>query len=131
VRIVARTPLGTVAVDLETEEAELLGVAFELPLRTPLEISLPLLVDAAVAGSRIVAVVDRRPPLVVSDDAGLTWTEAGGGLPGGRAVAVSENEPDLVVYAARNRLYVSHDGGRFWRALRAELPEIEAIALVD
>jgi hypothetical protein len=34
-----------------------------------------------------------------------------------------------VVYAARNRLYLSEDGGRFWRALAPELPEIEAVSL--
>jgi len=39
------------------------------------------------------------------------------------------DNPDLIVYAARNRLYVSADGGRFWRALAPELPAIEAVAL--
>jgi photosystem II stability/assembly factor-like uncharacterized protein len=76
----------------------------------------------------VVAIVARRPPLVVSRDAGTTWREAGGGLPPGRAVAIDENDPDRIVYAARNRLYVSDDGGRFWRALVAELPEIEAVS---
>jgi hypothetical protein len=130
VRIAARTSLGIVAVDLESGEAELLEEGFELPLRPPVDVDLPLLVDAASAGSTVVAVVDRRPPLVVSHDAGRTWTETGGGLPGGRAVAVSEDDPDLVVYAARNRIYVSRDGGRFWQSLAAELPEIEAIGLL-
>jgi hypothetical protein len=45
-------------------------------------------------------------------------------------VAIAEHDPDLVLYAARNRLYLSRDGGRFWRALAAELPEIEAVALL-
>ena len=75
------------------------------------------------------AVVDARPPLAVSHDAGMTWTEAGGGLPKGRSVAVAEDDPDLVLYGARNRLYVSRDGGRFWSALAAELPEIEAVEI--
>jgi hypothetical protein len=44
-------------------------------------------------------------------------------------VALAEDDPDLVVYAARNRLYVSRDGGRFWQALTPELPEIVAVAL--
>jgi hypothetical protein len=35
------------------------------------------------------------------------------------------------VYAARNRLYVSRDGGVFWTALAVELPEIEALALTE
>jgi photosystem II stability/assembly factor-like uncharacterized protein len=93
------------------------------------ELSLPLLVSAAATGSMVVAVVDRRPPLVVSNDAGRTWREAGGGLPPGRAVAIGEDDPDVVLYAARNRLYLSTDGGRFWRALVIELPEIEALEL--
>jgi hypothetical protein len=77
----------------------------------------------------VVAVVDRRPPLVISNDTGRTWREAGGGLPPGRAVALAWNDPDYALYAARNRLYVSENGGLFWRALAIELPEIEAVAL--
>jgi hypothetical protein len=76
-------------------------------------------------------VVDRRPPLAVSYDAGRTWREAGGGLPKGRAVAVADDDPDCILYAARNRLYLSTDGGRFWRSLAPELPEIAAVAWVD
>jgi hypothetical protein len=33
-----------------------------------------------------------------------------------------------VLYGARNRLYVSGDGGTFWRALGVELPEIRDVA---
>jgi hypothetical protein len=33
------------------------------------------------------------------------------------------------VYGARNRLYVSRNGGRFWTALAVELPEITAVAV--
>jgi photosystem II stability/assembly factor-like uncharacterized protein len=74
-----------------------------------------------------VAVVNRRPPLAVSYDAGRTWNEAGGGLPKGITVAIDEDNPDRILYAARNRLYLSTDGGRFWRALVPELPEIESV----
>jgi hypothetical protein len=42
-------------------------------------------------------------------------------------VALGEN-PDHVLYGARNRLFVSGDGGRFWRALAVELPEIHDVA---
>ena len=77
----------------------------------------------------VIAVVSRRPPLAVSNDAGRTWRESGGGLPPGRAIAIADDDPDHVLYAARNRLYLSTDGGRFWRALTLELPEIEAVAL--
>lgn len=86
-----------------------------------------LLVDVDAAGSAIVVCVDRRPPLLVSHDAGTTWTERGAGLPPGRAVALGET-PDDVLYAGRNRLHVSRDGGIFWRAVGVELPEIRDAA---
>ena len=62
-----------------------------------------------------------------SENSGQTWTERGSGLPPGRAVALGAN-PDHVLYGARNRLYVSADGGRFWRSLTVELPEIRDVA---
>ncbi len=65
--------------------------------------------------------------MLVSHDAGLTWRESGRGLPPGRAVAVAADNPDVLVYGARNRLYVSTDGGVFWTVLALELPEIEAV----
>ena len=115
--------------EVELEEEVVLGVDSDAHL-DPLgpEVALPRVVATAAAGSTVVAVVDRRPPLAVSHDAGLTWREAGGGLPAGRAVAISDDNPDLVLYAARNRLYLSTDGARFWRALTPELPEIQAVA---
>ena len=91
-------------------------------------LNLPRVLAAAAAGSTVVAVVDARPPLLVSYDAGSTWRESGRGLPAGRAVAISDDDPDLIVYAARNRLYVSRNGGVFWSALPVELPEIAAVA---
>jgi hypothetical protein len=125
-RALAETTLGLVAVDLETEEADLLGEG-TLPRGTP-QVSLPLLVDADRLGSRIVAVVERRPPLVISDDAGVTWREAGGGLPRGSAVAISPEHPDHIVFATASRLYLSEDGGRFWRSLAPELIDVVAVA---
>jgi hypothetical protein len=92
---------------------------------------LPRLVAASGSGSTVVAVVDAKPPLAVSHDAGRTWRESGRGLPPGRAVAVSAENPDHVLFAAGNRLYVSTDGARFWRSVEAELPEIEAVAWAD
>jgi hypothetical protein len=77
----------------------------------------------------VFAVVNTKPPMVVSHDAGTTWRESGRGLPPGRAVAVAEDDPDLAVYAARNRRYVTRDGGVFWNALPLELPEIESVQL--
>jgi hypothetical protein len=79
----------------------------------------------------VVAIVDRRPPLAISNDGGFTWREAGGGLPPGFAVAIADDDPDRMLYAARNRLYVSSNGGVFWRALSLELPDIEVCAWID
>ena len=130
-KALAATSHGVVEVDIDEEVVLGLDEAAELPQPGLPAISLPLLVAADAVGARVVAVVDRRPPLAVSDDAGTTWHEAGGGLPPGRAIAIHPDDPDLVLYAARNRLYLSRDGGRFWAALAPELPEIAALAWVD
>ncbi|TMK68807.1 MAG: hypothetical protein E6G50_14415 [Actinobacteria bacterium] len=121
-----RTTRGCWLVDLETEE--LLEAAEDDVSAPDVHVSLPRVVAAAASGSTVVAVVDRRPPLAVSYDAGRTWHESGGGLPKGTAIAIDAENPDRILYAARNRLFLSEDGGRFWRALVVELPEIEAIA---
>jgi hypothetical protein len=126
-RAAVGTADGVFLVDLEDETIMPLDAEVELPPPVSVELPLPRVVASAAAGSTVVAVVDRRPPLVVSYDAGVTWHETGAGLPRGRAVAVAEENPDLVLFAARNRLYLSGDGGRFWRALAFELPEIERI----
>lgn len=116
--------------EVDLEEEELLGFSAEERLeRTDVPVSLPLIVATAAVGSTVVAIVDRRPPLAVSHDAGRTWHERGGGLPRGVAVAISADDPDVVLYAARNRLFLSEDGGRFWRALTLELPAILAVEL--
>jgi hypothetical protein len=127
VRALVRTVDGVFEVDVGEEEV--LGAADVEVEPEPVAVSLPLLVAAAAVGSTVIAVVDRRPPLAISNDAGRTWREAGGGLPPGRAIAIAWDDPDYAVYAARNRLYVSTNGGVFWRALALELPEIEAVAL--
>jgi len=125
--VIVETSSGTFTVDLETGEIEPADVALEpAPV---LALNLPRVVAAAAAGATVVALVDAKPPLLVSHDAGSTWRAAGRGLPPGRAVAIDEQEPDTIVYAARNRLYVSRDGGRFWTAHAAELPEITGISL--
>lgn len=91
------------------------------------EVSLPGVRACVASGSTVVALVDRRPPLVISYDAGRTWHESGGGLPRGRAIAIDDEDPDLMLFAARNRVWASTDGGRFWDSLVLDLPEIEAI----
>lgn len=126
-RAAVRTASGTYEVDLEAEEVLGSGEEFDMPA---VSVELPRVVAAAAVGSTIVAVVDRKPPLAISTDAGSTWREAGGGLPAGFAVAIDEDNPDLMLFAARNRLYLSENGGIFWRALVPELPEIEAVAFV-
>jgi hypothetical protein len=128
VRALAATAHGVVEVDVNEEVVLGLVESGTLPPRPGLELGLPLVVDADAVGARVIAVIERRPPLAVSDDAGTTWHEAGGGLPPGRAVAIHPDDPDLVLYAARNRLYVSRDGGRFWASLAPELPEISRVA---
>jgi hypothetical protein len=120
---------GLAVVDLEEEAVLELDPAREIEPTPQPSVSLPRVVAAAAAGSTVIAVVDAKPPLMVSHDAGRTWRDAGRGLPAGRAVAISAEDPDFVVYAARNRLYLSRDGGRFWHGLAVELPEIEAISL--
>jgi len=120
---------GVVLVDVEEEAV--LGPGSEVPAAEAPHVDLPRVVTTAGAGSTLVAVVDRRPPLAISNDAGATWREAGGGLPAGFAVAVAEDDPDRMLYAARNRLYVSTNGGVFWRSLSFELPDVTAVAWID
>lgn len=115
--------------EVELDEDEVLGLVDAPVEPEPVAVALPLVVSAAACGSTVIAVVARRPPLAISNDAGRTWRESGGGLPAGRAVAIADDDPDYVLYAARNRLYLSTDGGRFWRSLAPELPEIEALTL--
>lgn len=93
-----------------------------------IEVSLPSVRACVGSGSTLVALVDRKPPLVVSHDAGRTWHEAGSGLPKGRAIAIDEDDPDRILFAAPYRVWLSTDGGRFWESLALDLPEIEAVA---
>jgi len=126
-RALVRTADTVWAVDLD-EETVLGAADVELPGEPAPEVGLPRVLAAAASGSTVVAVLDRKPPLALSRDAGTTWSEAGRGLPPGRAIAIRDDDPDTMLYAARNRLYLSSDGGRFWHALAPELPEIAAIA---
>jgi photosystem II stability/assembly factor-like uncharacterized protein len=120
-----QTVAGAFAVDLETDEVE--PWESEVGAAPAPALNLPLVVAAAATGSTVFAVVGTKPPLVVSHDAGMTWRESGRGLPPGVAVAVAEDDPDVAVYAARNRLYVTRDGGVFWTALPLELPEVVSL----
>ena len=126
-RAAIETAAGVAIVDLEEEEVVELDahVAFVPP--DDVSTGLPLVVAADRSGPLIVAVVARRPPLMVSRDAGSTWREAGHGLPVGRGVAISPEHPDLILFASESRLYVSRDGGRFWHPLAIELEDIRAV----
>lgn len=117
---------GSFAVDLEDGMA-LSADAFE-PAPEPV-LNLPRLVAAAALGATVVAVVATKPPLLLSYDAGVTWRASGRGLPPGRAVAIAGDDPDTILFAARNRLFLSRDGGVFWTAIVGELPEIRYVAL--
>jgi hypothetical protein len=122
---------GVYTIDADTEEVLDFVAGAELSAEEQPRIELPMLVAAAAEGSTVVAVLNRRPPLAVSHDAGSSWREAGGGLPPGRAIAIASGDPDRMLYAAAHRVYVSRDGGRFWRALEPELPEIRRVAWLD
>ena len=122
-----RTVDGVFVVDLD--EDVVLGPSSEAVEPQEVPLSLPLVVAAAASGSTVIAVVPRRPPWPFPPPAGGTWRAAGGGLPPGRASAIADDDPDHVLYAARNRLYESRNGGVFWQALTPELPEIEAVSL--
>ena len=126
-KAIVSTGDGWLVVDLDTEEVE----PCDAPLTQP-EIehpSLPRVLDADASGSTVIALVDARPPLLVSYDAGTTWNESGRGLPTGVAVALSRDDPDVGVYATEDRLYVTRDGGRFWRRLELELDAIGDVQL--
>jgi hypothetical protein len=122
-----------VAIGASAEEDELAGrqpggaVERERPLDRAPPWAVNRVLDVDAVGSTIVLLLERRPPLAVSHDGGVNWTERGAGLPPGKAVALGEN-PDHVLYGARNRLYVSGNGGVFWRAVGIELPEIRDVA---
>jgi hypothetical protein len=115
------------------EEDELLGWEKNGAIERgrPLELAPPFaaarVLDVDAAGPTTVVLLERRPPLLVSYDAGATWSERGSGLPAGRAIALGDS-PDSILYGTRTRLYVSRDGGRFWRAVAVELPEIVDVA---
>ena len=130
-KLAVETAEGVYTVDAETEQVVDFVAGAELSETPQPRVELPLLVSAAAEGSTVVAVLDRRPPLAVSHDAGSSWHEAGGGLPPGKAIAIAEGNPDRMAYAAAHRVYVSQDGGRFWRSLEPELPEIAAVAWLD
>ena len=124
--VLVDTVTGAFELDLETGEIEPSDEAIA-PM-AELALNLPRVVASAAAGATVVAVVDAKPPLLLSYDAGVTWRGSGRGLPPGRAVAIADDDPDTILFAARNRLYLSRDGGVFWTAVAGELPAIRYVA---
>jgi hypothetical protein len=124
-----RTVDGVVLLDIEEETV--LGPGESVPEAETPKVGLPRVVAAAQNGATIVAIVERRPPLAISRDGGATWNEHGGGLLPGFAIAIADDDPDRMLYAARNRLYLSVNGGIFWRALLFELPDVLAVGWLD
>lgn len=129
--VAVETAEGVYSVDAEEERIVdfVPGASLEEELEPRVE--LPLLVSAARSGSTVVAVLNRRPPLAVSHDAGRTWREAGGGLPKGKTAAIDAADPDRIAFATTGRVYVSTDGGRFWRSLAPEFDEILRVGWLD
>lgn len=126
-RVLVAFALGVARLDVDEGTWEL--VDDDVEAAPSEDVGLPLVVATARCGARIVALLDRRPPLAISDDAGATWSEAGSGLPAGVALAISADHPDDLVYASHARLFVSRDGGRFWAALSPELEGITAVSV--
>jgi hypothetical protein len=126
--LLAETAFGIATVDAGTGELVALEAGEPLPRPSVEGLGLPRLVAADAHGSRVVAALDLRPPLAVSDDAGMTWREAGAGMPPVVAVAIAPDHPDVVAAVTATRVYLSRDGGRFWRSLPIELEGIVAVA---
>ena len=124
-----QTVAGAFTVDLETDEVEPWDA--QIPVEPAPALNLPRVVAASAAGSTVFAVIATKPPIVVSHDAGVTWRESGRGLPPGVAISALADNPDVAVYAGRNRLYVTQDGGMFWTALALELPEITGVQITS
>ena len=92
VSALVRTVEGVFRLDVETETQ--CWDSDDVPVdHERLGLELPRLVAASAGGATVVALVDRRPPLLVSWDVGVTWTEAGWGLPPGFDVSVDRARP--------------------------------------
>ena len=90
--------------------------------------SLPGVLSCVGAGSTLVALLGQASGRHLHALAGRTWHESGGGLPRGQAIAIDEDDPDAILFAARNRVWASQDGGRFWESVAIDLPEIVAVS---
>ena len=121
------TALGCVAIDLESDDAFL--VDDDPPMAdTGRGLSAARRRRRRKSGSRIVAAVDRRPPLMISDDVGLTWREAGGGLPVGTAIAIDRTIPTGCCSPRKRASTSRRTAGASGAASSSELIGITAVA---
>ena len=127
IALLAATAGGLFAVDLETRRARARGAVRAGPGAEP---------QPAAGGRGGGGRIDRRRGRrCAAADARLARRRHDLARVGPRASArrrrsrSAASNPDLLVYAARNRLYVSRNGGVFWTALELELPEIAAVAV--
>ena len=120
------TALGCVVVELETGEAEL--VDDEPPVAGTADVSLPLLVASDQVGARIVAVVERRPPLIVSDDGAERGRRPAAAFRRAPRSRSTRTTPTCCSSRQSHASSSREDGGRFWRALDLELIGITAVA---
>ncbi len=117
---------GTVAVDVE-DELVLGSVDTPVaPERVPLQLPRLIAASASAPRSSRSSTAGRRSSSPTTP--ARPGARRAAACPAGFAVAIHPDDPDRVLFAARNRLYLSVDGGRFWRALEPELPDIEAVA---
>jgi len=124
----AETAGGVYELDADADAVEGFVPGASLDPAPAPETGLPRVVATAASGSTVVAAVDAKPPLVVSHDAGRTWRESGHVL---HVFGAADNYAPVdtqLAFAAGARVFVSRDGGRFWHALTAELPD-DVVAL--
>jgi hypothetical protein len=123
VKALVDTVEGVFEVDLDSEEV---GPSAG---RSPRSAWTPLPRDRRGGGGLDSCRRDRRPAAHPRLATRAPWRESGRGLPPGRAV--SSEDPDVILFAGRNRLYLSRDGGRFWHPLGTELPDMLAIEISE
>ena len=88
-------------------------------------------VGAGTSGRLGVLDASECPPTFSSPPGQVVGVIAGGPSALTRSAEGAEDDPDRMLYAARNRLYVSANGGVFWRSLPFELPDIDSVAWID
>src|SRR5262249_59831177 len=93
--VIARvqTEEGVVAVDLEDETVLEVDAYASVESQPEVPVPIPRVLATAASGSTVICLVDAKPPLLVSHDAGRTWRESGRRFPSRRAVAGAADDP--------------------------------------